>query len=191
MANMPKTAYWIIGIALLLLIGGTLYWQTYKDRVQAVSNFEECAAANYPVMESDPRRCATPDGRIFAEEKKQPGETATTTDNGIDAKKDLIQVNVQANQVVKSPFAIKGEARGTWYFEASFPVKLLDANGNILVQAPAQAQGEWMTTDFVPFEITLTFAKPATATGVLVLEKDNPSGLPQFADELRIPVKFQ
>jgi hypothetical protein len=32
-----------------------------------VSSFEECASAGYPVMESYPRQCATPDGRLFVE----------------------------------------------------------------------------------------------------------------------------
>ena len=32
---------------------------------------------------------------------------------------------------------------------------------------------------------------PATSTGTLVLQKDNPSGLPEHADELRIPVRFE
>jgi len=106
-------------------------------------------------------------------------------------KNDLIIVfSPLQNQTVTSPLTITGQARGNWYFEASFPVKLLDANNKVLVQAPAQAQGEWMTTDYVPFSVTLTFAKPTTSTGTLVLEKDNPSGLPEHANELRIPVKF-
>lgn len=188
---MSRNAYIVIIVVLVIVGGGLIYWNANKDTVRAVNNFEECAVANYPIMESDPRQCITPDGRIFVEEKR--GETPTTTDRGnIDAKKDLIRVaNIEPNQIIKSPLTVKGEARGTWYFEASFPVKLLDANGKVLIQAPAQAQGEWMTNDFVPFEIKLTFAKPTTATGVLVLEKDNPSGLPEHADELRIPVKFQ
>lgn len=33
-----------------------------------VANFEECAAAGNPVMESYPRQCRTEDGRIFVEE---------------------------------------------------------------------------------------------------------------------------
>lgn len=161
--NGSKTAYWVIGIALLLVVAGVLYWQANKDRIQA------------PV-----------------EEQVEQGETATTTDQGnVDVKKDLIQTNIQANQIVMSPLKITGEARGNWYFEASFPVKILDANGKVLAQAPAQAKGEWMTTNFVPFELTLTFAKPNTDTGWLVLEKDNPSGLPQYADELKIPIRFQ
>lgn len=93
--------------------------------------------------------------------------------------------------LVTSPLTVTGEARGTWYFEASFPVKLLDANGNVLVQHYAEAQSDWMTTDFVPFIATLTFPTPTTATGTLVLEKDNPSGLPQNAAMITVPVNFQ
>lgn len=188
---MDRKAYLIIGLVLLLIVAGALYWYNRKSVVQTVNSFEECAAAGYPVMESYPPQCRTPDGRVFVQEQK--GETATTTDQGnIEAKKDLIRISgIESNQIVTSPLKVSGEARGNWYFEASFPVKLLDANGKVLAEKPAQAQGEWMTTNFVPFEVILTFAKPATATGVLVLEKDNPSGLPQFADELRIPIKFE
>lgn len=96
-----------------------------------------------------------------------------------------------AGQVMTSPFVVTGEARGNWYFEASFPVTLLDANGKVVVAHYAQAQGEWMTTEFVPFTSTLTFAAPATATGTLVLSKDNPSGLPEHDASVRIPVRFR
>lgn len=37
-----------------------------------ISSFEECAAAGYPVMESYPRQCRTPDGRTFVEEIDEP-----------------------------------------------------------------------------------------------------------------------
>ncbi len=106
-------------------------------------------------------------------------------------KADLIRVETpRPNQKITSPLTILGEARGTWFFEASFPVKLLDENGNLLAQIPAQAQGEWMTENFVPFTAKLEFPKPNTAKGLLILEKDNPSGLPQNADQLEIPVNF-
>lgn len=96
-----------------------------------------------------------------------------------------------AGALVTSPLLVTGEARGSWYFEASFPVKLLDAHGNTLVQWYAQAQGEWMTTDFVLYESTLIFPQPTTATGTLVLEKDNPSGLPEHAASVTVPVRFE
>ena len=95
------------------------------------------------------------------------------------------------NDVIASPLTLTGEARGNWFFEASFPVRLLDGNGRELAAAPAQAQREWMSAEFVPFHAELAFTAPATAGGTLVLEKDNPSGLPEHADELRIPVRFR
>ncbi len=108
------------------------------------------------------------------------------------AKSDLIKISFpRPNDTVESPIVIKGEARGFWFFEASFPVKLLDENGNVVAMGVAQAQGDWMTEDFVPFEAELNFVEILTGTGTLILEKDNPSGLPEYADELRIQVKFK
>jgi|SRR3989338_6984817 len=94
------------------------------------------------------------------------------------------------NGMVSSPLVVRGEARGIWYFEASFPARLEDGNGKVLVQHYAQAEGDWMTENFVRYKSTLVFSKPTTATGTLVLEKDNPSGDPARAEELRIPVRF-
>ena len=116
------------------------------------------------------------------------GENGTTT---TPAQNSMIRVTSPLpNSSVRSPLTITGEARGNWYFEASFPVKILDANGKVLGQHYAEAQGEWMTTEFVPFRSTLTFSTPTTSTGVLVLEKDNPSGLPQNTAEIRVPIRF-
>lgn len=107
-------------------------------------------------------------------------------------KDDLIKIyNPRPNQVVESPLLVKGQARGFWYFEASFPVKIYDDNGFLLGIKPAQALGEWMTEDFVPYEVSLSFARPSTLKGKLILEKDNPSGLPEHADELIVPIYFK
>lgn len=96
-----------------------------------------------------------------------------------------------ANTVITNPLVIKGEARGSWFFEGSFPVFLTDWDGLIIAQGIATAEGDWMTTDFVPFTATLNFEKPSYgATGSLILKKDNPSGLPQYDDALEITVKF-
>ncbi len=99
-------------------------------------------------------------------------------------------VSVEPGDTIASPLTVTGEARGPWYFEADFPVRLLDGFGNEIALAIATAQGDWMTTDFVPFSATLTFSPPATATGTLILEKDNPSGLPENAAAVHIPVSF-
>jgi len=69
-------------------------------------------------------------------------------------------------------------------------VKLLDDKGNVIAQHYAQVKGDWMTEDFVPFEVELVFEAPNAQKGWLVLEKDNPSDLSENADELRIPIIF-
>lgn len=103
----------------------------------------------------------------------------------------LVRVDYpRPNESVSNPLTVVGSARGNWFFEASFPIRVLDANGRELGVSPAQAQGDWMTTEFVPFTGTITFAAPTTQTGTLVLEKDNPSGLPENADEVRVPIRF-
>lgn len=58
-------------------------------------------------------------------------------------------------------------------------------------QVPAATSEDWMTEDFVPFSATLTFEEPTTETGKLILEKDNPSDLPENSDSLEIPLKFR
>lgn len=108
------------------------------------------------------------------------------------SSKDLIKVtNIRPNQIIESPLLVEGKTRGFWFFEASFPIKLFDDNSFLLGMRPAQALGEWMTEDFVPFSVSFPFAVPSSLKGKLVLEKDNPSGLPENADELAIPVYFK
>lgn len=103
---------------------------------------------------------------------------------------DLLQVDAPLpNAQAMSPLTVIGKARGQWYFEASFPLKLYDANNKLIAQVPAQAQGDWMTTEYVPFSATLFFTSD-TATGTLVLQNDNPSGLPENQKELKIPLTF-
>ncbi len=147
----------------------------------AISNFDECADAGYPIMESYPRQCRTPDGKLFIEDIGNELE-----------KKDLITVNnPRPNQIISSPLVLEGKARGNWFFEASFPIRLFDSHGKELAVAIAQAQGEWMTEEFVPFRATLEFEIPDTPRGTLVFERDNPSGLPEHANSLLMPIRFE
>lgn len=105
---------------------------------------------------------------------------------------DLIRVSYPLpNDEVKSPLTVVGEARGSWFFEGSFPVYLTDWDGKIIAEGHATAKADWMTTEFVPFEATLTFTTErnvANNSGTLILKKDNPSGLPKNDDALEIHV---
>lgn len=120
------------------------------------------------------------------------GASTIPADSKFTGISDLLSVNApSAGDLVKSPLTIRGEARGNWYFEASFPVKLFDGNGKLLSQVPASAVGEWMTKQFVPFEAILAFEIPQTATGTLIFQKDNPSGLPQNDRQFEMAVRFK
>jgi len=175
-------------VVLAALIGAAAFftWQNRQASVEepqpqepTVTNFEECGQY-YAVMESYPRRCATPDGRTFTEDIGNELE-----------KQDVITItSPRPHQIVGSPLAITGSARGMWFFEASFPVRLLDENGDELASGIATAEGDWMTEDFVPFTAELEFLLSGNGKGTLILERDNPSGLPENDDSLIVPVEF-
>lgn len=96
-----------------------------------------------------------------------------------------------ADQVVKNLSEVRGKAKGTWYFEGSFPVKVFDANGVEIGGGLATALGDWMTEEYVDFTGTVEFAEPETETGVMEFRRDNPSGLPEYDKKVKVPIKFE
>jgi hypothetical protein len=94
--------------------------------------------------------------------------------------------------VIASPVTITGEARGGWYFEATFPIVLVDWDGLIIAEGFATADGEWMTENFVPFSATLSFTKPTYGErGTIILRRSNASGLPEHDAAVDIPILFE
>lgn len=171
-------------IVVFIIVGFGVAWKFAKNKVSApvVTNFAECVAVGNQVMESYPRQC-------------RHGDRTFTEDIGNELEKaNFIHINSpRPGEVVSSPLTITGEARGYWFFEASFPVFLTDWDGKIIAQGIATAKDEWMTTEFVPYEAKLTFNVDKNSysnRGTLILKKDNPSGLPEHDDALEIPVVF-
>ncbi|TSC60057.1 MAG: hypothetical protein G01um1014107_287 [Parcubacteria group bacterium Gr01-1014_107] len=162
-----------------LIIIATIFYARESKLVSEIKTFEECLSYGFSVIESYPRQCRTPNGGVFFESIRKD-------------KSDLIAVDYSSfnPEGLTSPLVIKGKARGFWFWEASFPVRLLDGDGKLVSSGIASAEGEWMTEDFINFSAALTFSEPKTLSGTLILEKDNPSGLPEQADSLEIPVKF-
>lgn len=66
---MKKIIYGIFALAILIAIGYFAFsWIGKKSSPEIVINsFRECANAGYKIMESYPRKCVTPDGRMFVE----------------------------------------------------------------------------------------------------------------------------
>jgi len=187
--HMMRSKYIITFLIILLLaaIAGTAYFFFYvKEKAPAtpITSYEECVAAGFPSLESYPPQCITSTGEHFTQ----------NVGNAIE-KEDKIQItSPQPGETVTSPLIVKGKARGTWYFEASFPVFVTDWDGKIIGEGHAEASGDWMTTEFVPYVATITFAvdpQVYSKRGSLILQKDNPSGMPENDDAIEIPIMFQ
>lgn len=126
-----------------------------------------------------------PDQSCGKEEQDKIDETEES------AEEDIVVFSPEPNEKISSPLKISGEARGTWYFEGDFPIRLITDKGEELASGFATAQGEWMTEDFVPFESMLTFDTEKAKSGSLILIKDNPSDIRKYDDEITVPVKFK
>ena len=169
----------LVFLVLIIVALMGLFWVKSKKPDLKIDSFEKCAAAGNPVLESYPPQCKTRDGRNFTQ----------NIGNELEKADKITISSPRPNQKITSPLKINGKARGGWFFEAQFPIKLVDNNGKTIGEAAAHADGEWMTENFVPYSATIEF-KTEAKTGKLILEKDNPSGDPSRADELEVPVKF-
>lgn len=172
----------VLGIGVWMFIGSHTA-EAPVDTLPAVVDFETCVVAGNAIMESYPRQCRSESGELFVENIGNELE-----------KSDLIHIqSPRPNEVITTPVTITGEARGYWFFEASFPIMVTDWDGLIIGEGYATANGEWMTEEFVPFTATVVFTVPTDTPykrGTLILKKDNPSGLPEHDDALEIPVRF-
>ena len=175
---MRKILFLII-IAVLTYFGSTYLFSNLK-KAPKITDFSSCEKAGRPIMESYPRQCQGPSGKMYVEK----------TDNR-DLDTDPIILAPDLSRPLVSPLNLAGEARGFWFFEGQFPIKLIDDKNNVVATATAKAKGEWMTTEFVTFSATLNFKNPEAKKGELILIKDNPSGLKSQDQEIRLPIFFQ
>ena len=129
----------------------------------------------FPTKTVYPPTCTTNTGQTFTQD----------IGNELD-KKNLAKVSSpRPGQKIASPLSISGSARGNWFFEGNLPIKLVDANGKTIASTTAESLGDWMTNDFVDFTATIKF-KPPYGSGKLIIQKSNPSNLPENSDQLEI-----
>ncbi len=102
----------------------------------------------------------------------------------------VLVTSPKSGATVGSTFSITGKAPGNWYFEASFPIIVSDVDGNKITTSHGQAQGEWMTTELVPFTAMIDVGNYRGKATVNLL-RDNPSGLPENDDSTSFDVVIQ
>ncbi|MFA4846120.1 MAG: Gmad2 immunoglobulin-like domain-containing protein [Patescibacteria group bacterium] len=165
-------------LVLLILVGGFWLWKDVE--VEEVAEVEQVEPAVAEAMAGEKV------GEV--EEEREVAPTEFISEQGV----VLRVTSPLKDSFITSPLTITGEAPGTWYFEASFPLVLVDWDGLIIAQGHAEAQSNWMTEAFVPFVATLTFTTPDYGeNGTLILQKDNPSGLPENDDAVEVPIRFE
>lgn len=104
----------------------------------------------------------------------------------------IVVVSPIKNAEISSPLVVSGRAIGSWFFEGSFPIVLLDSYKNVIAEGHATAQGEWTTNNFVKFIGTLQFNNYIKGQkGFLVLKRDNPSDIVENNKSLEIPIIFK
>ncbi len=104
---------------------------------------------------------------------------------------EIIVDSPKSGSVIQSPLMIRGKAKGSWFFEAVFPIVLKDNEGKEIISSYARAEGEWMTEGYVPFSAELLYpTQKRGEAGFLIFKRDNPSGLPENDASVSIPVIF-
>jgi hypothetical protein len=169
-----KTILWGVIIVLVILAVFIL-----MNRTTTVPDTNENGSVNTPT---------TTQNNDETPIEENPTEEITYTNA---TQNDVIVELPFPGAVVGKNFSVIGDARGPWFFEASFPVEVLDKNGVSLAIAIAQAQGEWMTTEFVRFRADIKIPETYIGEATLVLHKDNPSGLPENEASISFPITIE
>ncbi|HEX5429933.1 MAG TPA: Gmad2 immunoglobulin-like domain-containing protein [Patescibacteria group bacterium] len=175
----------IIGVVVLAVVIALLSFMpeksqapTTNNNTQTATDYASCALAGYPIEQTNPPTCTTPQGQTF-------------TDQSAVTNQDVIITTPKIADIVTSPMTISGKVRGTWFFEANLPIELEDEDGNVLAQTGYHTDENWMTSDYVDVNTTLKFPAPTTDYGKLVIHNDNPSGDPANDKSFEVPVRFK
>jgi hypothetical protein len=106
-------------------------------------------------------------------------------------EKDIFVHAPHPGQSLTQSFVVTGYARGTWFFEAVFPVEVRNKKDVVIGTAQGRADSDWMTTDLVPFTAEINLKALYNGPATIVLRKDNPSGDPARDASISIPVMIQ
>ena len=119
------------------------------------------------------------------EEEKIGGEVLS------DKGQKIYLENIKSGDTIDMGSEIKGEVSGNWFFEGSFPVRVLNIQGEVISSLFAEAKSDWMTEDQVPFSVIIDFPLEEEGAFVLQFEKSNPSGLDENSDIAKIAISIK
>ena len=112
-------------ITLLIIIslaGGFFLWSSSMQRqeqIHSIASFEDCAAAGYPIIESYPEQCRTPDGRTFVRDISNDETSGGIVANGCAVAGCSSQLCVSADEANDIVTTCEYRAEYACYREAS------------------------------------------------------------------------
>ena len=107
---MNKKIIWALSLILVIIVGSGVYFLLNQQRSlpqQTITNFEECAKAGYPIWESYPGQCSTPDGRHFVEDIEQ-NPFSDSTPITVSGEMTCLTKTGQGPQTMECAIGIKG-----------------------------------------------------------------------------------
>lgn len=166
---MSTNIVWAAIVLFLLTVIGVLGWIIMEE----------------PATIQDPTIATTTQAQTPTPTPATPAPEPTLTEP-LSARVSITQPVSGAE--VGGSFTVSGKAPGNWYFEASFPIQVRDAQGTVIARTHATAQSDWMTTELVAFTATVHIEGGYKGPADLILLRDNPSGLPENDDSTTIPI---
>ena len=200
-----KPTYYTYGVIIILVIviafligrgqGPTEPAQNIPEETGTNVHLQNNGAYAIPNSQSSPKSTPTPTqsatktSGTVAKPMATPSQLPTYID--ISTTKDILVANPPQNTTITSPITVTGQATGSWFYEAVFPIYLYDASNRLIAQGQVRALNDWQTTDMVPFMGTLAFPRQLSGShGKLILRNSNPSGLIQNAKAVQMTVTF-
>ncbi|MEN9921301.1 MAG: hypothetical protein RLZZ517_279 [Candidatus Parcubacteria bacterium] len=103
-----------------------------------------------------------------------------------------IKTPLPGEEITGDSLVVKGAIPGSWYFEANAGFKILDGNYKEIAFGNIQALSDWMTTQKVSFEISVSKQSlNYTGDATIIISSDNPSGMEEKTKKLYLPVKIK
>jgi len=161
MNTTTNTITFVLSGIVLILVGVIAY--------MGFSQFSDTKQTNMVVME---------------ESKEDPIQLQLRDD-------EIVLDDLKAGDYITSPLLFSGQAHQSWFVDGTFPVRLEDAEGNVIAEGFARTEVDTVDTDeYVSYTAELTFADPSSDVGILTLEKSNPENLPDGGYSYGISVTF-
>lgn len=182
-----RVAAVLLAILLLIIVavaaaGGAYYWQrhTINDLNRQISTLTTKISSLQKQQSVTTQQSSTPLS------SSSSAASAYTSQKGV----RVIVYTPVKDAKLTSPVGVVGKVPGSWSSEASFPIRINDSLGRVVAQGAGQLLGDWMTDQLVPFSAKLTYSSAAAGQGILVLQKDNPSGQVSNDDTVSVPIQL-